>query len=88
MKKSRFTESQIVSILAQHEKGQRVADICREHGISQPTFYQWQRKYGGMAVSELKRLKEMEAELSQFKRIVADLTLQNRILKDVIEKKL
>lgn len=88
MKKSRFTESQIVSILAQHEKGQKVVDICREHGISQATFYQWQRKYAGMQVSELKRLKEMEAELSQFKRIVADLTLQNRILKDVIEKKL
>ena len=54
MKKSRFTESQNVSILAQHERGQRAADICREHGISQPTFYQWQRKYGGMEVSELK----------------------------------
>ena len=77
MKKSRFTESQIVSILAKHSKGQKVADICREHRISQPTFYQWQRKHGGMDVSELKRMKEMEAELSQFKRIVADLTLQN-----------
>ncbi len=88
MRKSRFSESQIVAILAQHEKGQKVVDICREHGISQPTFYQWQRKYAGMQVSELKRLKEMETELSHFKRIVADLTLQNRILKDVIEKKL
>jgi putative transposase len=88
MKKSRFTESQIVAILALQEKGQKVADICREHGISQPTFYQWQRKYGGMQVNELKRLKEVEAELAQFKRIVADLTLQNRVLKDVIEKKL
>ncbi len=88
MRKSRFSESQIVAILAQHEKGQKVVDICREHGISQPTFYQWQRKYAGMQVSELKRLKELEAELSQFKRIVADLTLQNRILKDVVEKKL
>ncbi len=88
MKKSNFTESQIVSILAQQEKGHKVSDICREHGISQPTFYQWQKKYGGISVSELKRMKEMETELSQFKRIVADLTLQNRILKDVIEKKL
>lgn len=88
MKKSNFTESQIVGILAQQEKGQKVTDICREHGISQATFYQWQKKYGGMQVNELKRMKEMEAELSQFKRIVADLTLQNRILKDVIEKKL
>lgn len=88
MKKSNFTESQIVGILVQQEKGQKVTDICREHGISQATFYQWQKKYGGMQVNELKRMKEMESELSQFKRIVADLTLQNRILKDVIEKKL
>ena len=87
MKKSKFTESQIVSMLSQHEKGQKVVDICREHGISQATFYQWQRTYGGLEVNELKRIKELEAELSQFKRIVADLTLQNRILKDVVEKK-
>ena len=77
-----------MAILAQYEQGVKVADICREHGISQPTLYQWQRKYSGMEVSELKRLKEMEQELAQFKRIVADLTLQNRVLKDVIEKKL
>lgn len=88
MKKSKFTESQIVSILAQHEKGVKVVDLCREYGISQPTFYQWQKKYGGMSTSELKRLKELEAELAQFKRIVADLTLQNMVMKDVIEKKL
>ncbi len=88
MRKSKFTEVQIVAILAQYEQGVKVADICREHGISQPTFYQWQRKYSGMEVSELKRLKEMEQELAQFKRIVADLNLQNRVLKDVIEKKL
>ena len=87
MKKSRFSESQIVSILASHETGQKVIDLCREHGISQATFYQWQRKYGGLEINELKRLKELEAELSQFKRIVADLTLENRVLKDVIEKK-
>lgn len=88
MRKTKFTETQIVAILAQYEKGIKVVDICREQGISQPTFYQWQRKYSGMDASDLKRLKEMEQELSQFKRIVADLTLQNRILKDVIEKKL
>mgnify|MGYP002074871740 FL=1 len=88
MKRTKFTETQIVSILTQQEKGMKVADICREHGISQATFYQWQKKYGGMAVNDLKKLKELEAELSQFKRIVADLTLQNRVLKDVIEKKL
>lgn len=88
MKKTKITESQIVGILAQQEKGQKVSDVCREHGISQATFYNWQKKYGRMSVSELRRMKEMEAELSQFKRIVADLALQNRILKDVIEKKL
>ncbi len=77
-----------MAILAQYEQGIKVTDICREHGISQATFYQWQRKYSGMDVSDLKRLKEMEQELAQFKRIVADLTLQNRVLKDVIEKKL
>lgn len=88
MRKTRFTESQILTVLAQYEKGVKVSDICREHGISQPTFYQWQKKYSGLETSDLKRMKEMEAELSQFKRIVADLTLQNRILKDVIEKKL
>ena len=87
MKKSRFSESQIVSILSSHEIGQKVIDLCREHGISQATFYRWQRKYGGLEVNELKRLKELEAEQSQFKRIVADLTLQNRVLKDVLEKK-
>ena len=88
MKKLKFTESQIVAILNQQEKGMKVVDICREHGISQPTFYQWQRKFSGMQVSELKRMKEMEGEISQYKRIVAELTLQNTVLKDVIEKKL
>jgi putative transposase len=88
MKKSKFTETQIVSILSQHEKGMKVTDICREHGVSQATFYQWQRKYGGMSVADLKRLKELEADLSLAQRVVAELTMQNRILKDVIEKKL
>ena len=87
MKKSRFTETQIVEILRMQEKGLSVADICRDHGISQPTFYNWQRKYGGMEANELKRLKEMESELSQFKRIVADLTLQNIVLKEALGKK-
>ena len=86
MRKSKFTEAQIVAILAQYEQGIKVTDICREHGISQPTFYQWQRKYSGMEISELKRLKEMEQELAQFKRIVADLTLEGRVLLGVIAK--
>jgi len=88
MKKSKFTETQIVKILSLQEKGVKVADICREHGISQPTFYQWKSKYSGMDVSQLKRLKEVEAELAQFKKMYADLAHQNYVLKDVIEKKL
>lgn len=88
MKKSRFTEAQIVSILKKQEAGISVADICREHGISQPTFYQWKSKYSGLEVNQLRKLKEMEAELSQYKRIVAEQTFQITVLKDVIEKKL
>ncbi len=87
MKKSRFTESQIVKILAQQESGQKVADICREHGISQPTFYGWKRKYGGMSASELKRMKELEVENAKLKRMFADLSLENQAMKDLIEKK-
>lgn len=88
MKKSKFTESQIIGILKQQESGKSVADICREYGISQPTFYQWKNKYSGMEIAQLKRLKELEAELSQYKRIVAEQSLQITVLKDVIEKKL
>ena len=88
MKKSKFTESQIISILRLQESGQSVADICRDYGISQPTFYQWKTKYSGLEISQLKRLKELEAELSQYKRIVAEQTLQITVLKDVVEKKL
>ena len=64
MKKSKFTESQIIGILKQQESGKSVVDICREHGLSQPTFYQWKSKYSGMEVAQLKRLKELEAEVS------------------------
>ncbi|MEG5111071.1 transposase, partial [Microcoleus sp. AT8-A4] len=74
--------------LKQQEAGKTVVDICREYGISQPTFYQWKNKYSGMEVAQLKRLKELEAELSQYKRIVAEQSLQITVLKDVIEKKL
>lgn len=88
MKKSKFTESQIIQILRMQESGRSVADICREHGISQPTFYQWKSKYSGLEVSHLKRLKELESENAQYKRIVAEQTLQITVLKDVIEKKL
>ncbi|HQD11051.1 MAG TPA: transposase [Flavihumibacter sp.] len=88
MKKTKFTESQIVGILKQQESGQKVSDICREHGISQPTFYQWKTKYAGMEVAQLRRLKELETELAQYKKIVAEQTLHITVLKDVIEKKL
>ena len=88
MKKSRFTESQIIKILTEQDKTKTVVDICREHKISQPTFYQWKNKYSGMDINQLKQMKDMEKELAQYKKIVAELTLQNTVLKDVIEKKL
>lgn len=88
MKKSKFTEAQILGILKQQEGGRSVADVCREHGISQPTFYQWKSKYSGMDLPQLKRVKELEAELAQYKKIVAEQTLDIRVLKDIIEKKL
>lgn len=88
MKKSRFTESQIVSILNQQHTGQKVSDICREHGISDATFYNWKAKYGGMGVSELTRMKELEAENARLKRMYADLSLVHHALKDAVEKKL
>lgn len=88
MKKSRFTESQIVAIIRQHESGVKTADLCREHGISQATFYNWKAKYGGMDASQLKKLKELEAENARLKRMYAELSMINDALKDVIEKKL
>jgi putative transposase len=88
MKKSRFTETQIVAILNEADAGIQVKDICRKHGISDATYYNWKSKYGGMSASDLKRMKEMEGELSQLKRMYADMALENRALKDLIEKKL
>lgn len=88
MKRSRFTEPQIIRILGEQEGGKTVAEICKAHGISQPTFYQWKSKYGGMSVNQLKKMKEMEAELAQFKRMYADLAFENNALKNLIEKKL
>lgn len=88
MKKSRFTETQIVSILKEADAGRSVKEICRQHGISDATYYNWKSRYGGMSASDLKRLKEVEAELSQLKRMYADLAMENRALKDLIEKKL
>ncbi len=88
MKKTRFTENQIIAILKEGEAGVKVKDICRTHGISDATYYNWKSKYGGMSASDLKRMKEMESELSQLKRMYADMALENRALKDLIEKKL
>lgn len=88
MKKSRFTESQIVSILKEADTGKKVADVCRQHGISQPTYYNWKSKYGGLGVSELKRIKELETDHAKLKRMYADLAMENHALKELIEKKL
>ena len=84
--KSRFTEEQIIRILKEHEGGKRAADIVREYNIIEQTFYRWTSKYGGMDVSEAKRLKQLEEENRKLKELVADLSLDNRILKDVISK--
>ena len=87
MKKTQFTENQIIAMLKQHEQGIKVVDIARANGISDKTFYRWKSKYGGMDANELKRVKELEAENAKLKRMYADLALMNEALKDVIEKK-
>ena len=87
MKKKRFSESKILSILHQQEAGKSVKDISREHGISEATFYNWKAKYGGMQISEVKRIKDLEEENSRLKRIVANLTLENDAVRHVLEKK-
>ena len=84
--KNRFTEEQIIKVLKEHEGGRPAADIVRELGIAEQTFYSWKRKYGDMNVSEVKRLKQLEAENAKIKELVADLSLDNKILKDVISK--
>jgi putative transposase len=87
MQKTRFTESQIVATIKKQESGIAVKDICRELGIHQATFYNWKAKYGGMEVDELKKRKDLEAELSQYKKIVAELTYENHCIKSLLEKK-
>jgi putative transposase len=88
MKKSRFSEQQIINILKQADAGVKAQDLCRQHGISDATYYKWKSKYGGMEASDIKRLREVEVENSKLKRMFADLALENRALKDLIEKKL
>ena len=86
MKKSRFTETQIVSILNEGDAGMAVKDVCRAHDISPSTYFKWKSKCGGLSASELKRIKELEAENSKLKRMFADLSLENDALKHLIEK--
>jgi len=88
MKRARFTETQIVAILKEADSGVPVKDVCRKYEISDATYYNWKSKYGGMEASDLKRMKELERELSQLKRMYADMALENRALKDLLEKKL
>ena len=87
MKRSRFTEDQIIGVLKEHELGVKTADLCRKHGISVATFYTWKSKYGGMDVSEAKRLRTLEAENSKPKKLLADAMLDNSALKDLLQKK-
>lgn len=87
MKKSRFTEPQIIRMLQSQQECKKVAEICREYGISEQTFYNWKSKYGGMSLSELQRVKELEAENARLKRIVADQQISIDILKEVNSKK-
>lgn len=87
MRKSKFSESQIMGILAEGEAGLPVGEVCRKHGISSATYYQWKSKYAGMSVPELKRVKDLEAENARMKRLYADLALENAAIKDVLSRK-
>ena len=88
MKKTRFSETQIIAILKQQETGIKVSDICREHGISDATFYNWKARYGGMDANELKRVKQLEEENARLKKMYAELSLVHEALKDAVSKKL
>ena len=87
MRKSRYSEEQIIRVLRQVESGQKVKDVIREHGISEQTYYRWKSKYGGMEVSEARRLKELEAENRRLKKLVADLSLDKQMLQEVVDRK-
>jgi len=87
MKRSRFSEEQIIGVLKEHELGAKTADLCRKHGISEASFYNWKSKFGGMEVSEARRLKALEGENARLKRLLADAMLDNAALKDLLSKK-
>ena len=87
MRKSRYTEEQIIRVLRQVESGQKVKDVVREHGISEQTYYRWKSKYGGMEVSDAKRLKALETENRRLKKLVADLSLDKQMLQEVLDRK-
>ena len=86
MRKSKYSESKIVTLLKEAEAGRKVSDICREHGISSATFYQWRSKYGGMEASDIKKLKELQEENEKLKRMYADMALENQAIKDLLGK--
>ena len=88
IKRSKFTEAQIAFVLRQAEEGTKVEEVCRKAGISEATFYNWRKKYGGLMPSEMKRLRQLEEENTRLKRIVADLSLDKEMLQDVIKRKL
>lgn len=88
MKKSRYSEHQIIQILKEAQAGKKTSDVCREYGISSATFYNWKSKYGGMEVSDVKRLRELEEENRRLKKMFAELSLDHQILKEIVEKKL
>jgi putative transposase len=87
MKRSRFTEEQIIGLLREQEAGMKVSDLCRKHGISEPTFYAWKSKFGGMSVPDARRLKQLEEENARLKKLLAEAMLDNAVLKDITARK-